>query len=101
MTLTTDILERDNYQCQYCGLHAVQRDHLFSKAEGRRAEIARDDTEFQVACCRDCNEAKGTLRLVPPCLENRIPDFEDWTGKMWRVYKGGPVSAAFRKVHTA
>ena len=102
MTLTTDILERDNYQCQYCGGQATEADHIFSKAEGRRHGIARDDTVWIVAACHDCNGQRGTLTLVPPSWEYMIPRLNEITpSHTWRVYRGGPVSDAFRKVHTA
>ena len=98
MTLTQDILERDNWVCQYCGGRAVQRDHLFSKAR-QPAGIDREDPEFQVASCRACNESKLAYCFVPPSMEHIIPDLNELTpGHTWRVYSGGPVSKVFTEV---
>ena len=92
MTLTQRILERDGYRCAYHGGRATEIDHIFSRAEGQRQEIARDDEEWIVAACHDCNGRKGTRKLVPPSMAERIPDLNDMTpGRFWLAWDGGKV----------
>ena len=105
MTRTQEILERDNWECQYCGERAVQRDHVYPGRFARvlkESGINRDALRNQVACCRACNEAKGNLPLCPPSWERRIELLNKWTKlpswKTWRVYSGGPVSKVFAEV---
>lgn len=88
MTLTQQILERDNHQCQYCSQRAFQADHIFSRAR-QPDDIERDDPEYMVAVCRNCNEGKGTLPLCPESFRERIPDLNDYTpGHFWNVWNG-------------
>ena len=99
MTLTTDILKRDNWTCAYCGGRAGTVDHLFSKAEGRRQGISRGDKRWCVAACLACNIKRMSSYLVPPSWEDRIPELNEMTpSHTWRVYSGGPVSAVFKEV---
>jgi 5-methylcytosine-specific restriction endonuclease McrA len=58
-----NILERDEYRCQYCGLDgmasfenalAMQVDFVI-----QRARRGRKDERNLVACCRSCNVIKG------------------------------------------
>ena len=105
MTLTQEILERDNWTCQYClgeRGRATTVDHIFSKAEGRRQGIRRFDKRWCVAACISCNLRRMTYRFLPPSWEDRISELNELTpGHTWRVDRGGPVSDVFRKVHTA
>lgn len=94
MTPTQRILERDNYQCQYCGKRAVQRDHVYPvrlKRRCERAGIDREALENQVACCMKCNVEKGNRCLVPPSWADRIPELEEAIGKVFHVFDGEPV----------
>ena len=85
------VLERDGYRCAFCGEPAQTIDHLFSKADSRRLEIARDDMRYIRACCRDCNHRKGTRHLVAPAMAEMIPDLNDMTpGRFWFVWTGDP-----------
>jgi len=59
-----DILERDHYRCQYCGLDGTAS---FENALAMsvdfvvpRARKGKKDPRNLVACCRTCNLIKGT-----------------------------------------
>ena len=59
-----DILERDRYRCQYCGLDGTAS---FENALAMsvdfvlpRARKGKKDPRNLVACCRSCNMIKGT-----------------------------------------
>jgi hypothetical protein len=59
-----DILERDHYCCQYCGLDGTAN---FENALAMsvdfvlpRARKGKKDPRNLVACCRSCNMIKGT-----------------------------------------
>ncbi len=56
------ILERDDFECQYCGLSLSLRtatlDHVFPKAKGGRKTF-----ENTVASCHPCNNKKGDRPL--------------------------------------
>jgi 5-methylcytosine-specific restriction endonuclease McrA len=48
------VLERDNYECRYCGGPANSLDHVLPRARGGLT------TEHNlVAACRSCNSRKG------------------------------------------
>lgn len=51
-----NILKRDNYTCQYCGLHNNQMtvDHVIPKKLG-----GKDSWENLVCACNKCNNRKG------------------------------------------
>jgi hypothetical protein len=48
------VLQRDNYQCQYCGQEATEVDHVIPRAHG-----GGHDMENLLACCKKCNGLKG------------------------------------------
>ncbi len=56
------ILERDEYECQYCGgslsLRTATLDHVFPKAKGGKKTF-----ENTVASCHPCNNKKGDRPL--------------------------------------
>ena len=56
------LLERDNYQCMYCGhffkRRELTRDHILPKSRG-----GIDDWMNVVAACRRCNQFKGDKLL--------------------------------------
>lgn len=52
------ILQRDNYQCRYCGKKAVTVDHVIPKSKG-----GTENSDNLVACCKSCNSIKGTKSL--------------------------------------
>ena len=87
-------------RCSYCReAPAVDPDHIMPTYLRRQYEGWEDVT---VPACRQCNVRKYTHTFVPPSWEDRIPELNELTpGHTWRVYRGGPVSDAFRKVHTA
>ncbi|GBD95111.1 CRISPR-associated endonuclease Cas9 [bacterium BMS3Abin05] len=51
-----NILKRDSYRCQYCGVYEgdLTVDHVIPKDRG-----GRDTWENLVACCKTCNAKKG------------------------------------------
>jgi 5-methylcytosine-specific restriction endonuclease McrA len=51
-----NLLERDNYTCQYCGQKKMPLtiDHIIPKASG-----GKDSWDNLVAACRSCNQKKG------------------------------------------
>ncbi len=98
MTLTQKILTRDNYRCAYHPGRANTMDHIFSKAEGRRWGIARDDEQWIVAACHTCNHRRGTRRLLPPSWAHRQAELEELTGKKWQIWSGDPAELGAEKV---
>lgn len=63
------VLRRDGHRCGYCGRPATTVDHIHPRSRG-----GEDTWENLVACCLDCNNAKGdrtpaqmgwTLRVTP------------------------------------
>ena len=58
------ILERDQYRCQYCGLDGLAsfENSLAMSVDFvvPRARKGKKDPRNLVACCRDCNMIKGT-----------------------------------------
>ncbi len=51
-----NVLKRDNYQCQYCGVKGgdLTIDHIIPRDRG-----GKDRWENLVACCKKCNARKG------------------------------------------
>ena len=58
-----DILERDRYRCQYCGLDGLASfDNALAMSVDfvvPRARKGKKDPRNLVACCRACNMIKG------------------------------------------
>lgn len=58
------VFERDNFTCQYCGRSTpevkIVIDHVIPISLG-----GSNETDNLVACCTDCNSAKGA-KLVKP-----------------------------------
>ncbi len=52
----SNVLHRDNYTCQYCGVkrNNLTLDHVLPRCRG-----GRDTWENLVAACNSCNERKG------------------------------------------
>lgn len=92
VTITQDILERDGYQCAYCGKRAVQADHVIPRTV--RARLARCESKLDplllglVAACRDCNEGKGTRPLIPASWEDRLDELNALHIGVFRVWRG-------------
>lgn len=78
--------------CAYCReAPATEIDHIFSKAEGRRAGISRDDVLWQVPSCHPCNMRKGTLRRLPESMAHMLPEAVELSkGKPWWTWNGDP-----------
>ena len=53
------ILQRDGYQCHYCGAEATEVDHVIPRAHG-----GTEEAENLVAACQRCNRSKGK-RMAP------------------------------------
>lgn len=84
------ILVRDGYECQYCGLHDRKNltlDHVVPKSKG-----GVKSWENIVACCRSCNQIKGSkdlnrsgLKLLKKPKEPMWPTIDDKEDQ-WRIY---------------
>lgn len=93
MTPTQAILQRDEYRCGYCNGPAVQRDHYITKNQARRnvkAARERENPRYQVAACRNCNEAKGALLRVSERDAHLIAELEAITGSTYGTWDGNP-----------
>ncbi len=57
-SLRFEILERDNFACQWCGAYApdvvLEIDHILPRSKG-----GTDDPFNLRTSCRDCNRGKG------------------------------------------
>ena len=69
------LLQRDNFECAYCGKRASTVDHVLPRSRG-----GRDTWENTVASCLRCNNVKAdrtpeeagmTLRFQPRVVTNR------------------------------
>lgn len=63
-----EVLERDNFRCQYCGTGVkdgiqLHVDHIVPVCEG-----GTDDMSNLVTACIDCNRGKGGDELLTPPL---------------------------------
>lgn len=83
MTRTQRVLERDNWQCQYCGGRAIHADHIVPIAMRRRHK-GFDGDEWLTASCGPCNWRKGTRRLAPASFADRL----DQLPGTWRIWDG-------------
>lgn len=55
--MRTFVMRRDDYRCRYCGsTRKLTLDHVVPQAKG-----GTDHPSNLVACCGDCNEAKGNM----------------------------------------
>lgn len=54
----SNIFEAWDYECAYCGAGANTLDHIHPKSKG-----GLHQTQNLVACCADCNLAKGSLNM--------------------------------------
>ena len=56
-----NVLKRDNYTCQYCGVKSISMtiDHILSRKKG-----GGDSWENLVAACMPCNTKKGNKLLA-------------------------------------
>jgi 5-methylcytosine-specific restriction endonuclease McrA len=95
---TKQILERDNYVCAYCGRRAHTKDHVVHKHRFRdprlaeRLGFAHDSDSNLVAACWQCNNRRGTRKLVPPSWEWRIPALNElFPGFQWQLWDGGRI----------
>jgi 5-methylcytosine-specific restriction endonuclease McrA len=59
-----EVMDRDDWTCQYCGDHATELDHIIPVAHG-----GENKPKNLVASCRDCNVH----------IQDRV--FEDFTAK--------------------
>lgn len=56
--LRQKVLERDGYECQYCGKKATQADHVVPRKKG-----GADAMKNLVACCPACNKAAANTKF--------------------------------------
>lgn len=69
------VLERDGYQCTYCGGTATQVDHIVPRVSGGGHEL-----DNLTSCCAKCNQLKGSkshavflgVRSTPPVFSDSI-----------------------------
>lgn len=52
-----------------------------------------------VGSCFECNNRKGTRKLVPPSWGNRIAALKEYIPGEWRTWDGDVRAAAFSEVH--
>lgn len=111
--------------CAYCReRRAVNRDHVVPQSLQRKhaprrptltvvlgaEQIYRSvirppippDLLGTVPSCFECNNRKGTRRLVPPDWKSKVPALNAFFGGApWRVWDGNPRAQGFREVHHA
>lgn len=97
-----NVLARDHYRCQYCGVRLgagdLTLDHVVPRAKGGRHAWTN-----VVACCRSCNRSKGRRSLaqagmrlrraprmpaVSPVLGRRLCEHKY---RSWRLFVRGPA----------
>lgn len=92
-----EILERDQYRCQYCGLDGLSS---FENALEMsvdfvvpRARKGKKDPRNLVACCRSCNMIKGT-RVYTSFDEAKayVLEQRDILRQAWESRKGLPAA---------
>lgn len=89
-----NVIERDNYICQYCGAAKIPLtiDHVVPKARG-----GVDSWDNLVTACRPCNQKKSDKKLneanmfleIKPKRPNRLHYFQRFVKekqKEWRPY---------------
>jgi 5-methylcytosine-specific restriction endonuclease McrA len=92
-----NVLARDEYRCQYCGVRGSMRDltldHVLPRSRG-----GKHCWTNVVACCYRCNDRKGRLTpkeagmhlLREPVAPKRSPELkrklEDHRYKIWRIF---------------
>lgn len=94
-----EILERDQYVCQYCGLdgranfeNALAMSVDFVVPRARRG---KKDPRNLVACCRSCNLIKGT-RVYRSFEEAKayVLEQREQLREAWEAKKSSPAAAA-------
>lgn len=66
--LRLQVLQRDNYTCNYCGNEATEADHVIPKNKGGKDELIN-----LVSACRRCNGSK----------QDRVDTRTNWYNKGW------------------
>ncbi|MCD5345060.1 HNH endonuclease [Agromyces sp. S2-1-8] len=69
--LRLEVLERDEYVCQYCGGEATEADHIIPKDAG-----GRDELDNLLAACKPCNSSKS----------NKIGGRINWFNRRWLAH---------------
>ena len=93
------ILERDQYRCQYCGLDGMASfDNALAMSVDfvvPRAKKGKKDPRNLVACCRACNMIKGR-RVYKSFDEAKAYVLQQREGlrKAWESKKGSPAAKA-------
>lgn len=76
-----EILERDGFQCGYCGRPAsesvLEVDHIVARSRG-----GTDDPSNLVSACFDCNRGKrdhDTYLIFPPVVDRALGELWVWS----------------------
>ena len=93
--LRFQILNRDNFTCQYCGRKApdviLEVDHIVPVAKGGKTEV-----ENLITACHDCNSGKKAESLIrPTTIESADLLIEEYIKNEARIYmsKYGRIKA--------
>lgn len=74
------VLERDHYQCGYCGKTARTVDHILPRSGG-----GKNTWRNTVAACDGCNQRKAARTLAEAKMRLLIePTVPTWSAKRWR-----------------
>lgn len=76
-----EVLRRDNYTCQYCGVRSIQLtiDHIFPRHAG-----GKDEWHNVVAACPACNRRKGGRTPEQANMKLHRSPFEPKPSAMYR-----------------
>lgn len=92
-------LARVSGVCAYClKKRATNRDHVVPRSIAKRYNLP-EALKATVPACFDCNNRKGTRKLIPASWACHIPALQEVIPGAWRVWDGDPQSDAFRAVH--
>ena len=91
--------------CVYCKVRpAGNADHVVPKSLQRKyvqttGNLVPQHLAGTVAACYQCNNLKGTRRLIPESWAKKLPALErHFPGVPWRVWSGGVDEPAFAEV---
>ncbi|MCC6936532.1 MAG: HNH endonuclease [Thermomicrobiales bacterium] len=79
-----EIFIRDNFTCQYCGVHTgdLTIDHIIPRSRG-----GEHSWENLVSACRSCNHRKGGKLLIDSKMRLRREPFEPKAGRYYTIQR--------------